>query len=183
MTRKKSKFITFLCSLIPGAGEMYLGFFKQGISIMGLFFAVCVLGGIIFPPLITFSIIIWFYSFFHSHNLNGLPDEEFYAIHDDFLIHSYQLEQIKIILLTRYRKLFAVSLILIALSMISSLLNDFYYQILLEWIPLSQVYQDIFHYFTHRIPQAFMAVVILLAGLYLIKNKKNELLLTDEHMH
>ena len=30
MTRKKGKFLTFCCSLIPGAGEMYLGFLKTG---------------------------------------------------------------------------------------------------------------------------------------------------------
>lgn len=30
MTKKKGKLLTFCWSLIPGAGEMYLGFFKQG---------------------------------------------------------------------------------------------------------------------------------------------------------
>ena len=38
MSRKKSKGWTFICSLLPGAGEMYMGFMKQGVSIMGLFF-------------------------------------------------------------------------------------------------------------------------------------------------
>ena len=37
MSRKKSGFLTFCCSLLPGAGEMYLGFLKQGASIMTLF--------------------------------------------------------------------------------------------------------------------------------------------------
>ena len=35
MTRKKNGFWTFVCSLVPGAGEMYMGFFKQGLSLMG----------------------------------------------------------------------------------------------------------------------------------------------------
>lgn len=36
MPKQKRGFLLFICSLIPGAGEMYLGFFKQGISIMTL---------------------------------------------------------------------------------------------------------------------------------------------------
>ena len=36
MNRRKSRFWTFICSLIPGAGEMYLGFLREGVSIMTL---------------------------------------------------------------------------------------------------------------------------------------------------
>ena len=39
MIRKKSKGWTFILSLQPVAREMYMGFMKQGVSIMGLFFA------------------------------------------------------------------------------------------------------------------------------------------------
>ena len=34
MQKQKKGFLLFISSLIPGAGEMYMGFFKQGISIM-----------------------------------------------------------------------------------------------------------------------------------------------------
>mgnify|MGYP000447103866 CR=1 FL=1 len=37
MQKQKKGFLLFISSLIPGAGEMYMGFFKQGISIMTLF--------------------------------------------------------------------------------------------------------------------------------------------------
>ena len=37
MTKKKSGFLTFCFSLMPGAGEMYMGFMKQGVSIMAFF--------------------------------------------------------------------------------------------------------------------------------------------------
>ena len=35
--QKKNKFFTFMFSFIPGAAEMYMGFMKQGISLMTLF--------------------------------------------------------------------------------------------------------------------------------------------------
>lgn len=34
---KKSGFLRFIFSLIPGAGEMYMGFMKQGVTLMVLF--------------------------------------------------------------------------------------------------------------------------------------------------
>ena len=40
MTNKKSRFWTFIFSMIPGAGEMYMGFFKHGISVMALFWLI-----------------------------------------------------------------------------------------------------------------------------------------------
>ena len=43
MTRKKNRLITFLWSLIPGAGEMYLGFMKRGACIMGAFWGLLAL--------------------------------------------------------------------------------------------------------------------------------------------
>ena len=45
MPKQKRGFLLFICSLIPGAGEMYLGFFKQGISIMTLFWAIVAIAG------------------------------------------------------------------------------------------------------------------------------------------
>ena len=40
MTNKKSSLWRFFFSLIPGAGEMYMGFLKMGVSLMTLFIAI-----------------------------------------------------------------------------------------------------------------------------------------------
>ena len=81
MTRKKNKLLTFLWSLIPGAGEMYLGFFKMGTSLMALFLLLLSFSGFLnFYVLSLLAPVVWFYSFFHTNNLNSLPDEELYAL-------------------------------------------------------------------------------------------------------
>lgn len=86
MTRKKSGFITFLFSLLPGAGEMYMGFMKMGVSLMGAFFLIIALASWLeIGPMVFVALIAWFYSFFHVHNLASMPDEEFYALEDDYL--------------------------------------------------------------------------------------------------
>ena len=73
---------------MPGAGEMYLGFMKMGVSLMGLFFGIIVFCALLnLPSLLTVGVVVWFYSFFHVHNLVGLTDEEFRNVEDDFLFH------------------------------------------------------------------------------------------------
>ena len=64
MTKKKNGFFTFICSLIPGAGEMYLGFMKEGVSIMSLAFILFGFAACInIEPVLFLIPIIWFYSF------------------------------------------------------------------------------------------------------------------------
>ena len=43
--------------------------------------------GNLFPPLFYLLPVLWFFSFFHTHNLNCMSDEEFYALEDDYLFH------------------------------------------------------------------------------------------------
>ena len=58
MQKQKKGFLLFISSLIPGAGEMYMGFFKQGISIMTLFWAIiAIAGGLNISSLVIFRII------------------------------------------------------------------------------------------------------------------------------
>ena len=88
MTQKKNRFWTFLFSFMPGAGEMYMGFMKMGVSLMGMFFLIITIATILeIGPIIFLAVIAWFYSFFHVHNLAGMPDEEFYSLEDEYLFN------------------------------------------------------------------------------------------------
>lgn len=96
MRRKKSKFLTFIFSLLPGAGEMYMGFMKMGVSLMAEFF------GIIFLAMVTevsqlllIDIILWFYAFFHVHSIAGASDEEFRQLEDKYLIPFYESNPVR----------------------------------------------------------------------------------------
>lgn len=90
MTRKKNSFWRLCFSFLPGAGEMYMGFMKMGISTMSLFMAVFFFAVTLeFGALMIVGLVIWFYSFFHVHNLRVMPDEEFCRIEDRFLWEDY----------------------------------------------------------------------------------------------
>ena len=64
MARQKNKILMFLFSLIPGAGQMYMGFMKQGLSLMTIFATLCAVGiWLDIKPLLFFAPIILLYSF------------------------------------------------------------------------------------------------------------------------
>ena len=44
-TKKKSRFLSFCFSFLPGAAEMYMGFMKTGMSLMLVFFLLIAFSG------------------------------------------------------------------------------------------------------------------------------------------
>lgn len=65
-SRRYNAFLAFLFSLVPGAGQMYLGLMKRGLQLMVLFTIPIVVANIFYLGgwFIIFNVIIWFYSFF-----------------------------------------------------------------------------------------------------------------------
>lgn len=174
MSKKKKGFLFFICSLIPGAGEMYLGFFKQGVSIMALFWgAIGLSSWINFAIFIYFIPILWFYSFFRVHNLNSLPDEEFYAVEDKYIFDFDDKSIKKSLGGTMGKRVLAVGLIAVGFSMILTMLRNMVGNIL-EWFGL---YEEMgwFLSFLYDIPQCVIAVLFIILGIHLIKGKKKEL--------
>ena len=94
MTNKKNRFFTLVFSCCPGAGEMYLGLYRQGVSLMGLFFGTIALAAWLgFEELIFFICpIVWCYSFFHTHNLRRMTEEEFAAVEDKFIEQRMEMQ-------------------------------------------------------------------------------------------
>lgn len=69
---KKSMFLTFCFSFIPGAGQMYQGYMKRGLSLMILLGLAFALTSIISMPLFAIPIpIIFAYSFFDTYNIRN----------------------------------------------------------------------------------------------------------------
>ena len=86
MARQKNKILMFLFSLIPGAGQMYMGFMKQGLSLMTIFATLCAVGiWLDIKPLLFFAPIILLYSFFDATNKNSMDAEAFKTLEDHYL--------------------------------------------------------------------------------------------------
>lgn len=90
MMENKSSFLTFVFSLIPGAGEMYLGMMKKGVAIMCAFAGVFMLAAILGMGILSCILpIIWFYSFFDTFNVKRLTMAERKIADDEFADELY----------------------------------------------------------------------------------------------
>ena len=175
MTRKKGKLMTFLWSLIPGAGEMYLGFFKTGVSLMAAFVILLSLSGFLqLNVLSLLAPVVWFYSFFHANNINALPDDEFYALEDDYLVHMEDIRKNSLFFKT-HRKFTAACLICFGISVLWSNLYRLLFSHLLPIIALPEQAEEILYSLASAIPQSVVAVAVIAAGILLLRSKLKEL--------
>ena len=170
MIRKKSSFLTFCFSLLPGAGQMYMGFMKRGISLMTAFFLLIFLSTWLnLGPLMLAVPVIWFFGFFDTHNLRSMPDDEFYALEDKYiLIPEFAKEKARTFQ-DKYRKILAIVLIFVGSSILWNNLYDILNYILPRYI------SEFIYRFGHYFPQLIIGLAIIAFGVYLIRGKKADL--------
>lgn len=170
MQKQKKGFWLFIASLIPGAGEMYMGFRKQGISIMLLFWGIFSLAAWVqLDFLIFFFPIIWFYSFFNVHNLKSLSEEEFYAVEDSYALHMDELIGDVGGFVTKYRAVVGVLLAVFGISILWNTFTDILYYILPGFL------SDTLRVLSYNLPQFVIAVVIIVIGFCILSNRKKQL--------
>ena len=169
--KKKSRFFTFMFSLLPGAAEMYMGFMKNGFTLMVLFF-------LSFVPMLFFSsldflmvlgVVIWFYGFFHARNYAGMADEEFAAMDDHYIWEEFtEFKGVKLANNTT-RKVVAAVLIVLGLGQLWSYFSSLIYSL------IPGAYWDELYPVVKEIPQVLIAVLFVIAGIAMIRGKKKEL--------
>jgi ABC-type Fe3+ transport system permease subunit len=92
----KNGFLTFCFAFVPGAGQMYQGYMKRGLSLISLFCVCCMLATGI-TQLIILAPIVWMYSFFDTFNLRGQLGAG-NAPADDYLVHGSEDEALQALL-------------------------------------------------------------------------------------
>ncbi len=177
MKKKKNRFLLFCLSFLPGAGEMYLGFMKMGLSLLSLFALTVIITVYSNIGVMGFAVfVICVYGFFHANNLGALSDEEFYKIEDEYLfgLGEKDMNSLKDFFMGKYRKVFAVILILFGISMLWQTFcrflrhmvgSDYYYKYISRF--MNTVSTDV--------PRMIIAFLIILFGIKLIWGKKEEL--------
>lgn len=168
--KKKSGFITFCCSLFPGAGEMYLGFMKMGVSLMSLFIFLMILGNMLnIDSLLSIGIIVWFYSFFHVHNLAGLTENEYMNTKDEFLFNFDKILDADKKNIEKYRKVIAIILILFGTLLLWQGIKAAFLPLLPDFI------LRVISRMENTVPQILAGIGIIIGGFYMIKGKKEDM--------
>lgn len=175
--RKKKGFFTFVFSLWPGCGEMYLGFYKQGLSLLGGSMLLCAVSMFADVGVLMFALpVMWFYSFCHVHNMVALSDEEFYALEDNYIFNVSD-DSVKGFLQTAKAKtITGVALVVIGICALWNAIESFLYNM----IPSEFMDQYISPFFDD-IPRFVIGVIVVALGVMLIKGKKKELDALEDH--
>lgn len=167
MTKQKKGFGVFICSLIPGAGELYMGFFKKGLSLMVLFFGIFFTAVFLrIGELIFLLPIVWLYSFFEVHNLKSLTEEEFMSVEDNFVLASKGAKKVSKKSIRRWTNVFAVGFILAGLWAVANMVMEFAGIKIPTWI---------YEFISLYLPSILFAIVMIGIGIALIVGKKKAL--------
>ena len=169
--KKKNKIFTFIWSLVPGAAEMYMGFMKQGLSIMVIFclsiMVPCVIGASDVFILIPF--LVWFYSFFHARNLAACEDEMFEQLSDSYIWEDF-LDGREIHFPSGVtRKWIAIILIVLGATLLWENVSYF----ILALIP--QNLWEQMYWMMDKVPGVVIALLIIGIGIHMIRGKMERL--------
>lgn len=163
----KNGLLTLLFAFIPGAGQMYQGYMKRGLSLMLM---CCVIGvlAMLFAPIALFLMLVFMYSFFDTLNLRAqiaLGN----APADDYLVHLDPKDKRLARLLLDSHKLVGWALIafgaLIAYqSLIMNILGDLVYR----WGHSSPVFRALYLVMA-SLPDVVVCVALIVCGVWLVK--------------
>lgn len=170
-TKKKSKFLTFCFSMMPGAAQMYMGFMKMGVSLMALFILIIIFAVWLNQGAIAaLCVITWFYSFFQANHLASLDDEDFREIEDEYLFGIGSLSGIEGFV-KEHNKWIAVLLIFAGACLLWESMSNLMYSVLpdsLSFIP--RIMRRISNY----VPSMVIGCGIIDMGVRMISGRKEE---------
>jgi hypothetical protein len=169
MIKKKSKFLTFVFSMLPGAGHMYMGFMKIGVSFMSVFFFLIFLSSWLDTgPLLFIVPIIWFYSFFDCVNRASLDEDKLLLLEDKYLFSIDNLVKLDKDVFSKPKLAAGVLLLLFGIYLVLGNLMR-----LLQPYISDEIYSIIYS-LIRKAPQLIIGVAIVALGIKLIKGKKME---------
>lgn len=163
----KSKFLTFIFSLMPGAGQMYLGLMNRGASMMGAFFGIIALATVLHFEAILFILpILWFYSFFECINKWSLTVEELSYLDDKMIFNLKLSDDLNMKKFFSSQNVFAGGIVVfIGVTLLyNTLVKDLIWR-LDKYLPGIRIIAD-------KLPALVISIIIILIGLRLISGKK-----------
>ena len=169
---KKNGILTFLFAFVPGAGQMYQGYMKRGLSLITLFF-LCIMAGMLLEPLVLTALIVWMYSFFDTFNLRA----QFIAgtaPADDYLVH-FNTKDARLTLFFRdSHKLVGWALIALGAmvayqNIIMRVLGD----VMWRWGQNSPFFRAVY-LMLDELPEVVVCVALIVCGVWLVRGPKGK---------
>lgn len=174
MKKQKKRFWLFVFSLMPGAGHMYMGLMRMGLSFMlGFMVLVAVVAITGLGVLAVFPLTLYVYSFFHANNIGGMDPQEFAALEDEYLfgIGEWDTSRFKLNMNKRNRNIAAVICIVLGVCM----LWDAGFGTLRSYVGWDNpVMREIYYFTTDAFPRMVIAIAIIWFGVSLLRGKRTD---------
>ena len=169
---KKNGILTLLCALIPGAGQMYQGYMKRGLSLITMFCLSVALGAMTQIGVLYIGMpIIYMYSFFDTFNLRaqlGLGT----APEDDYLVHIDPKDRRLMQLLADSHKLLGWLLIAFgAMVAYQNILMSTLGDLLWRWGKESPFLRALY-LVMDQLPSVVVCVALIVCGIWLVRGPK-----------
>lgn len=170
---KKNGILTFLFAFVPGAGQMYQGYMKRGLSLITLFFLCIMAGMLLLDPLALTALIVWMYSFFDTFNLRA----QFIAgtaPADDYLVH-FNTKDARLTLFFRdSHKLVGWALIALGAmvayqNIIMRVLGD----VMWRWGQNNAFFRAVY-LMLEQLPEVVVCVALIVCGVWLVRGPKGK---------
>lgn len=169
---KKNGILTFLFAFVPGAGQMYQGYMKRGLSLITLFF-LCIMAGMLLEPLVLTALIVWMYSFFDTFNLRA----QFIAgtaPADDYLVH-FNTKDARLTLFFRdSHKLVGWALIALGgLVAYENVIMRVFGDVMWRWGQNSPFFRAVY-LMLDELPEVVVCVALIVCGVWLVRGPKGK---------
>ena len=166
----KNGFLTLLFAFIPGAGQMYQGYMKRGLS---LILMCCAIGAVaaLFSPVALFLLVVFMYSFFDTLNLRaqialGKAPE------DDYLVHLDPKDKRLARMLMDSHKLVGWVLIVFGVLIVyENIIMEMLNEVLWRWGRDSVTFRA-FYLVMDRLPDVVACVAFILCGVWLVRGPR-----------
>lgn len=166
----KNGFLTFCCAFIPGAGQMYQGYMKRGLS---LILTACLIGMVssLLNPVMLLLVVVWMYSFFDTFNLRaqigaGTAPQDDYLVHINW--HDQRMEQFML----DSHKLLGWGLIALgALVAYQNILMNTLGDIVWRWGQSSPFFRALY-LMMDQLPEVVICVALIICGAWLVRGPK-----------
>ena len=169
---KKNGFLTLLFAFIPGAGQMYQGYMKRGLSLILMACAICV-AAMLFTPLAFLLLVVFMYSFFDTFNLRAQIIAE-NAPADDYLVHiNWKDKRMQDFMMDSHKLLGWGLIALGGLVAYENVIMRVFGDVMWRWGQNNPVFRAIY-LMLDELPQIVTCVALVVCGLWLVRGPKGK---------
>ena len=171
---KKNGILTLLFACIPGAGQMYQGYMKRGLSLITMFCLFIIVGSATgLDALVVGCIVVYMYSFFDTFNLRAQIIAE-NAPADDYLVHiNWKDKRMQDFMMDSHKLLgwglIALGAMVAYQNIIMRVLGD----VMWRWGQNNPFFRAVY-LMLEQLPQIVTCVALIVCGLWLVRGPKGK---------